>query len=496
MLNQSKLTQRGIARQCGIHHKSVQRIRVKLQNANLNILTITDNDLLKIFTQKTAPAHVLSEINWNNIHQELPKRDMTLQLMWEEYRVDNPDGISYSTFCKQYKKWRKTLKVSMRQIHHAGEFIFVDFCGRTMPIQNKDTGEIRFVQVFVGVLGASGYIFAIAVESQNIAGFVDAHVKMFSHLDGVTQFVMSDNLKSAVIKNTKNELELNRIYMELAEHYGFIIMPARPRKPKDKSLGEIGVQIVQRWILARLRHRVFFSIEELNAQILYWVNELNQRTTRTYPLSRVARLESIERCALQSLPDEHYRYNSWAYNQRVDESYHVRFKDKFYSVPYQYAHRHVDIRATNTQLDVFYQRERIAHHSVTSALSSTNFNHLPEHHRHTQSVTPEALLEWATSIGSSTFQFVEHNLKNKQHFAARVKSLINLKRDVRQNNWLPHLETTCELAVRMKSFSISQLCVILRRCTATGANPPQAYKVIKHKNIRGADYYANNGGLQ
>ena len=491
LLGKTGLSQRNIARQCGICHKSVQRIRTKLQDAHIDVAAISDAELAQIFNPAATPAHVQSMVQWSTVHTELQKRDMTKQLLWEEYRLTHPDGISYSAFCKQYRQWCKTMKVSMRQSYRAGEFTFIDFCGRTMPIHNKETGEVWHAQVFVGVLGASSYFFATAVKSQTVADFVDAHVQMFNHFGGVTQYVMTDNLKSAVIKNTKETTELNRVYMELAEHYDFIIMPARPRKPKDKSLAEVGVQIIQRWVLARLRHRTFFSIDELNEQIAYWVNELNQRITKTYPVSRVERFKSIEQQVLQPLPAESYRYSSWSYNVRVDESYHVRFKDRYYSVPYQFAHRLVDVRANVEGVDIFYQREIIARHQISSALTSTDPKHLPEQHRFAQSITPEAILEWAGDIGDATRQFFERNLNDKRHFAKNLKSLIHLKRDVRQKDWLPHLELTCSMMVRMKSFSISRLTVILKRKSTESS--PQKRPVIQHPNIRGADYYANLG---
>lgn len=212
--------------------------------------------------QKGKPEPV-----WDDIYDEMKKRDMTLELLWQEYRIDNPEGLSYSQFARKYRAWRKTNRLSMKQTYKHGEQVLVDFCGRTMPIQNPQTGEIKQVQVFVAVLGSSGYIFAFAVESQKISDWLRCHIAMFYYFASIPQEVVTDNLKSVVITNNKQNLSLNQSYVELARYYNFAIVPTRPRHPKDKGIAEVSVQIVQRGILAKLRHCTFFSIAELNEAI-------------------------------------------------------------------------------------------------------------------------------------------------------------------------------------------------------------------------------------
>ena len=335
-------------------------------------------------------------------------------------------------------------------------------------------------------------MFAVAVNSQKIADFISAHVQMLNKIDGIPKYIVTDNLKSAVIKNTKDITELNRAYAELAEYYDFMIVPARPRRPKDKALAEVGVQIVQRWVLARLRNQVFFSLDELNEQIAFWMTELNNRITKTYTISRTERLESIDRAALQPLPAESYQYSAWAYNQRVDSSYHIDFKGKQYSVPYQFANRLVDIRATNDRLDVYYQRERIASHAITGDLITSDASHAPEHHNYANSITPDAILDWARGIGTATQQFVENNLADKRHRAAKLKSLVILKAEIRQKDWLSKLEKACAFVIQMKCFSVSRLRAVLARHSFD----PQLndVKPIVHGNVRGATYFKNTNG--
>lgn len=495
LLNDPTQSQRSISVIAGISRRTVGRIRTKLvanRMAYSEANNLSDSDLARVFGTAPTPPHVASRIDWLTLHTDMQKRDMTLQLAWEEYRSHNPTGISYASYCRHYRQWRKTVKVSLRQTHRPGESIFIDFCGRTMPIRDKDTGNEWKAHVFVGALGASGYLFAVAVNSQKVADFISAHVQMLNKIDGVPKYIVTDNLKSAVIKNTKDVTELNRAYAELAEYYDFMIVPARPRKPKDKALAEVGVQIVQRWVLARLRNQVFFSLEELNEQITYWMIELNNRITKTYTVSRTERLENIDRPALQLLPAEPYRYSAWAYNQRVDNSYHIEFKGKQYSVPHQFANRLVDIRATDCWLDVFCQRERIARHSITDVLITTDANHAPEHHNYANSITPDAILDWATGIGTATQQFVENNLADKRHRAAKLKSLVLLKAEVRQKGWTPRLESACQFVIKMKCFSVSRLRAVLSRHTFD--SQLNAVKPIIHKNIRGAAYYRKTNG--
>ncbi|GHA79817.1 integrase [Formosimonas limnophila] len=492
LLSDPAQSHRSIARLCQVCHKTVKRIQVRIETEHLDVRTIQDNDLYRLFSHSKVTVHATSTIDWQTLHNDMQKRDMTMQLAWEEYRTINNDGISYSQYCRQYRQWRKTIKVSLRQTHRAGESIFIDFCGRTMPICDKKTGEDWKAQVFVGVCGASGYIFAVAVKSQKITDFLSAHMQMLAHINGVPKYIVTDNLKSAVIKNTKETIELNRAYTELAEHYGFIIVPARPRRPKDKAMAEVGVQIVQRWVLARLRNQVFFSLDELNQQIEHWMIELNQRITKTYTVSRTERLESIDRPALRRLPILPYAYSAWAYNQRVDDSYHVLFNGKRYSVPYQFAHRTVDVRATDDVVEVFWQRERIARHAVTSDLVTSDPAHRPDNHQFANDTTPDNMRDWARNVGIATLQFVEANLSDTRHYAAKLKSLINLKREVRQHDWQASLEAACAFVIHMKCFSVSRLRSVLKRHSF---EPTQSTtKPIHHSNIRGADYYAGNTG--
>lgn len=449
-----------------------------------------DNDTLyaRLFPQ--TPASSKRPLpDWSMVHAELQKRDVTLELLWNEYRGEEPNGVSYTQFTRLYRKWRRQCKLSLRFVYHPGEMLFVDFCGKTMPVRTEH-GDLQ-AQIFVGTLGASGYIYAIAVASQTIEDWLFAQSCMLEHLGGVPKFIVPDNLKSAVTKHTRHEIILNQAYREWAEHYGVIIVPARPRQPQDKSLAEIGVQIVQRWVLARLRHQVFFSLEELNRQLTYWMEQLNNRATRTYPTSRMTRLSELDLPALGALPQTGYPYSQWRYQVRVDEHYHVRFGEHYYSVPYTLVHQLVDLRASNEQLDIYLQRRQIASHRLQVGPGlSTHPAHRPPHHQYHLSDTPDALREWAQDYGPATLAFVSKHLEERRDFANGLKSIRALRRDVRKEGWSERLEAACHYALTRNILTYDRLRSIMkkelyRREPEACANPPM------HENLRGAAYFAS-----
>ncbi|MDO9215606.1 MAG: IS21 family transposase [Methylococcales bacterium] len=494
LLDDQGLSLREIGRTCKISPNTVKAVRevltCKQQNWTL-LQALDDEKLRQMLFGDEKPNSMRKPIpDWIQVHSELQHRDMTLQLLWEEYRQRNTDGLSYTQFTRYYRAWKRTCKLSLRQNHQPGEKLFVDFCGRTMPIQDAETGTINFVQIFVGTMGASGYLFAIAVETQKTEDWLKAHAQMLTHLGGVPRYIVPDNLKAGVLQNNKQGLVLNSAYQEFAEHYNFIVLPARPRKPKDKSLAEIGVQIVQRWVLARLRHQVFFSLDEINAAISFWMEKLNDRTTRTYPTSRIQRFLYLDVPTLQALRDDPYPYSQWRYQIRVDESYHIEYEKHMYSVPYTYAYQRVDIRANDDIVHIYYQRQLIALHSRKILPGRTTLDeHLSVHHRLHQQGSPEALMEWAQSIGPETGTFMQRCLEEKRYFASRLKAAQSLRRDVRKDNLQDRLESACTYALTLNCLSFDRLRTILRTNADMRVSPVTTVTVSTHANLRGADYY-------
>lgn len=432
--------------------------------------------------------------DWSVVNAEMGQRDMTLRLLHDEYvialELEKNKALCYSQFTALFRAWLKTQRVSMRQFHKPGEKMFVDFCGKTMPITNPETGEITFVQIFVAVLGASGYTFVYAVPSQRVGDWIACNVMAFEFFGGVPRQVVTDNLKSAVIKNTKAQIVLNRSYVDMAEHYAAIINPTRNRKPKDKGLVEVMVQIVQRWVLAPLRKRRFFSIDELNTEILQRTAQLNSKTSKTYVKSRLQRFEELDRPALLPLPAERYELSQWQYNVRVPETYHVEHQHGHYSVPYQYAHHQVDVRVTSTTLEVMLQNQRIASHVLrTEPGQSTVPAHMPVAHQVQSLEEPEALMAWAGKIGTNTLEWVRQNLQDRRDFANGLKSVRRLRRWVREEQNVERLESACGYALRFKLLGFQRLESIIKQNTDKRPQPDNTAWVRQHANIRGADYF-------
>lgn len=494
----SSLSHRAVARLAGISPNTVRSLRDRLSQRGEGWEQLRDLEDAVIQARFSSGAEGGSRRvapNWASIHEQLQQRDVTLDLLWQEFRVGEPDSVSYAQFTRLYRAWRNQQKISMRQIHKPGDKLFVDFCGRTMPIVNPDTGEVSKAQVFVGTLGASGYLFATAVASQTIADWLHCHRLALEHLGGVPRYVVPDNLKAAVLRSSKDHIQLNPAYQELAEHYGFSIHPARPRRPQDKSLAEIGVQIVQRWVLARLRNHTFFSLEELNERLDYWMARLNERTTRTYPKSRLVRFQELDVPELQSLPAEPYAYSQWRYQIRVASDYHLEHNGHHYSVPFQYIHLLVDVRVNSDRLMVFQQRRQIASHALAQGVGVTTVpEHLPPQHRHQRDTQPEALLAWAKSIGPATYAYARRNLEERPDFANGLRAVIALQRDTRKEQLHDRLESACAYALELNCLGYGRLRSILRSGADRNRAAAPDIPVIEHSNLRGAAYYATQSG--
>src|ERR1700736_6895961 len=299
--------------------------------------------------------------DWPAIHRELRRKGVTLQLVWEEYRAAHPDGYGRSWFCELYRAWEGRLSPTMRQAHVAGEKLFVDYAGTTIDIVDATTGEVHACQLFVAALGASSFTYAEATFTQTLPDWIGAHVRMFRFFGGVPRLVVPDNLKSGVHRASFYDPEINRSYGMMAAHYGVGVLPARPRKPRDKAKVEAGVRFAQSYILGRLRHQTFFSLAECNTAIASCLDRMNAHVMRRLGVSRRDLFDSIERSALRALPAQDYAYAEWRL-ARVGLDYHVEVKDFFYSVPHTLIRAEVDIRVTARAVEIFHRGRRIAAH--------------------------------------------------------------------------------------------------------------------------------------
>lgn len=491
LLEEGIHSRREIGRVVNKSANTVKRIEQIKNQLSLTAEKLDEATVAQLLFKPNPQAHH-PDINCLTIHNELlTHRDLTKRLLWEEYCKYAESPVSYSQYTRIYRTWLKTISVSMRQMHHPGEHLYIDFCGKTIPIRGAKPEQAFEAQIFVGCLGASGYIFAKAIPSQKTGDFIQAHIEMLDDIGGVPKFVVPDNLKSAVIKNARALTVINEAFAELSEHYGFIVLPTRSRKPQDKSLGEIAVQIVQRYILARLRHLVFFDIDELNEQIRYWLKQLNHKTTRTYQTSREQRLIAIDQPALQPLPKLRYPFSRWEYQRSVDQSYHVRHEGCYYSVPYTYAYKKVDLRFTSNQVLIYHQSQLIATHVLNPVGGkSTSTEHMPPDHQAFASGYGEAnLLEWSESIGTSMHQIVQANLVPNRHYDSRRKQLNQIRRLVMQHHWQSRLEQACYELIAMKSTNLQSLRSILKS-DRFEIKPKSKPSQRQHSNIRGAEHYS------
>ncbi|MCA1606042.1 MAG: IS21 family transposase [Acidobacteria bacterium] len=426
------------------------------------------------------------------VHEQLKHKGVTRQLLWEEYRAAHPaDGYGYTQFCFHYKEWQSHLKLVMRQTHRAGEKLFVDYAGPTVPIVNPLTGEVREAQIFVAVLGASNYTYAEATWTQGLADWIGSHTRAFSFFDGVPALVVPDNLLSAVSKACRYEPLLNTSYYQMLAHYGTAALPARPYKPRDKAKVEVAVQVVERWILARLRKLTFFSLFDLNLAIRQLLTALNQRPFKKLPGSRRSQFEALDQPALRPLPDQAYEYAEWR-RARVSLDYHVEVEKHYYSVPHSLLRQQLDVRLTAKTVELFHGGKRVAVHvrSLRPGAHSTNAEHMPKAHRAHLEWTPGRLLNWAVEVGPHTRDLVKHLLWNRPHPEMGYRSclgLLNLaKRFSRER-----LEAACQRALQLGSPNrrsvVSLLEQGLDQLPLPETSPAQT--LIKHENIRGPGYY-------
>jgi transposase len=436
------------------------------------------------------------EPDYASVHRELKRKGVTKQLLWQEYRQQHPDdGYSYTQFCHRYLQWQGCQQRSMRQIHRAGEKLFVDYCGPTMPVVNPDTGEVKQAQVFVAVLGASNYTYACASWSQKQEDWLNAHVQAFEFFDGVPEIVVPDNLKSAVRKTHRHEPIINPSYQQLAAHYQVAIVPARPYKPKDKSKAEVGVQIVERWIMARLRHQTFFTLASLNQAIHFLLGDLNQRPFKKLPGSRQSQFEQLDKPALRNLPSHRYQYAEIK-QARVHIDYHLEFDKHYYSVPHHLVKQSVEVQATNTVVVIYSHGQRVASHprSHRQGAHSTCVEHMPDNHKAMSEWSPERFLRWAGDIGEQTREVVNQLLQEKRHKEQSYRRILALLSNAKKYG-RERLNNACTRALRINSPTRSSVESILKQgldkvpLETQDKTVQQELNLDCHENVRGETYY-------
>jgi transposase len=419
------------------------------------------------------------------------KFNLTLTQLWLEYKEKHPDGYQYTQFCGYYWRWRKKLDYCLRQEHRGGEKLFIDYSDG-LSIINALTGELTLTQLFLAVWGASNYTYAEATMSQTLSEWIGSHRRAFEYFGCVPRVLVPDNLKSGVSKACKYEPELNPTYSDMAEHYGCAVIPARPRKPRDKAKVEVGVLIAKRWILAVLRHRTFYSLTELNAAIRECLERLNTRPLRRARKSRRELFEEVDRPHALPLPARPYEYAEW-YKARVQLNYHVEVDQHYYSVPYQLLHERLDVRLTATTVEVFRKGERVAAHARSHGKGgyTTLPEHMPPSHRFYAEWHPARFVQWAAKTGPTTARLVERILATRPYPEQGYKAclgIINLTRDYEPER----VEAAARRALKYHALSYRSMKAILSagldRQPDNGVQPALP-GLLPHQNIRGQEYY-------
>jgi len=445
-----------------------------------------------LFPDEGRPQARRPEPDWARIHLELRKKNVTKALLWEEYKSEQPGGLQYSQFCDRYNDWAGRLNVTMRQTHRAGEKMFIDFSGDGIDIVNPDNGVCTLAKLFVAVLGASNLTYVEPVLAEDLPTWTGCHVRALEFFGGTAEIWVPDNLKSGVKSPDRYEPELNQTYAELARHYGAAVIPARVRKPRDKAKVEQGVLLAERWILAALRNRTFFSLEELRDAVKPLVEKLNNRAMRKLKKSRREVFDELERPALKALPTVPYEFASWA-RPKLYIDYHAEFDEHFYSAPYQLVGQRLDLRATETTVELFFKGNRVTSHVRSYDKKEkyvTKTEHMPKAHQAQVEWTPVRLVDWAKKTGPSTATLIEEIMRRRVHPQQGFKACLGILH-LNRHYEPPRIEAACARALRMRACTYKSVKAILKNNLdrqAVEPEPKQASLPL-HGNVRGPTYY-------
>jgi len=488
---------RAIAQSLSVSHGAVGATVGRAQAAGLDwaqMQTLTDDALEARLYGRPASAggrqRPLPDCAY--LHAERRKPGVTLELLHLEYLEQHPDGDRYTRFCDLDRRWLQRRGLTMRQVHHAGEKLFVDYAGQKPAFIDPATGERITVELFVAVLGASNYTYAEATLTQQVPDWIASHQRAFAFVGGVPAAVVCDQLKSGVVIPCRYEPGLQRTYEELAQHYGTVIVPARPAKARDKAKVEVAVQVVERWILARLRHETVFSLAALNARIAVLLTDLNARPMRLYRASRRELFERLDQPALRALPAEAFVYGEWK-TARVNVDYHVELHGHYYSVPYALVHEVVDVRASVSTVEIFHRGQRVSAHVRRDVRGrhTTDPAHMPKAHQQHLEWTPSRILGWAQTIGPPTAALVEAILTDRPHPEQGYRSCLGILRLAKRYS-PARLEAACARAGNVAARSYRHVDSILKHGLDQVVLPTVAPRLAlpsTHEHVRGPQYY-------
>lgn len=493
------LSDRAIARSLGVHPKTVKRLLQRAESASLSWPLpdgLTEAALEELLYPPPPSARASRpEPDVREIHLEVRKRGVTLELLWLEYRDQFPDGLGYTQFCARYKAFTKSLDLTMRKAHPAGHAVEIDYSGMKVPYKDRLTGEVREAEVFVASLSASSYIFAEPSRSQDEQDFLASQARMFAAYHGVTRTVILDNLKAGVTHPDRYEPVIPRIYQEFADHYGVALLPGRVYHPKDKGAGENAVHQVERWVLAPLRKCVFFSIDDIRAAMQPLVDEFNRRPLQGLELSRRDLYEKLDQAALRPLPKEPFVFATWYPEQTVGRDYHVRVDGRYYSVPSFLFGETVEARVAEHTVEIFYRGERVASHPRLRADDtkrvSTEIAHMPPHHRAQAELSEwdqDRFLRWAEKLGPYTHVLIQGVFERRtlpEQAYGTCQGILHAASRVNVQS----AEDAAHRCIEGGTFTARAFRSILKESLPTQSHEESDSIPVEHENVRGPSYY-------
>ncbi|MCP4722762.1 MAG: IS21 family transposase [Desulfobacteraceae bacterium] len=498
---ESGLSNRNIGRSLKITHRTVGEYLQRFSAAGLSwpLSEEMDETFLKerLFPEQPAPCEANSQQmpDMKYLHKELRRKGVTLYMLWEEYRAQDPQGYSSTQFYHHYRQWAGKLHPVMRQEHKAGEKVYVDYAGKKPEIVNPHTGEITEVEIFIGALGASSYTYAEVTRTQSLPDWCYSHIRMLEFFGAAPEIVVPDNLKSGVTKACRYEPDLNPTYQDLCDYYGLAVVPARKKAPKDKAKVESAVRIAEKKILGELRDQIFFSLAELSLAVAKKVEEINTEEFQKLDVSRKELFEQLDRPVMRPLPVVRYEYGEWK-NLKVNIDYHVDADFNYYSVHYSLIQKQVDVRLTWSTVEIWFKGRRVASHARYLSVKgkySTLEEHRPKSHREYMAWTPERILAWGKKTGPWTSTLMEKVMAARKHPEQGYRSCLGILR-LAQKFTPERLEKACHRAVIIRGHSYKSVKSILERGLDSQPLPeqkaPQQESLpLLHYNIRGKNYY-------
>jgi transposase len=485
---------REIGNACNCGKSSVSELLTRAQKAGITWpIQLTDKQLMSALYPPTESRTSPPEPDMEYVFHEMKKKNVTLMLLWEEYKEQNSDGIMYTQFCDRYRKFKKQNKLSMHKEHKAGEEIEVDWAGSTMPYIDQTTGEERAAYIFVSVLPASNYPFTYAYGDMKMPSWIDAHVRAFEYYGGVPRIAIPDNTKTAVITTDLVDPVLNKTYQEMARHYGITLVPARAFKPKDKAADENMVQNVSRRIIAALRNRQFFSVQEINQAISEELVKLINRPFQKREGTRQTAFEKLDKPCLQPLPQTKYEYSEWK-ETKIQFNYHVEYDGFFYSCHYSYVNQRCSIRATARMIEVFIGTERIAAYPRnynTYKRYITLVEHMPEEHKAVNGWSSDRFLSWADKIGPNTRELIKNIMESREYPVQTYRACMGVMR-LSKSYSADIMEKASRQALEKNICSYKYFSIMLKQVAKNPAKVEDE-KIIQHENVRGSSAYQGGG---